>query len=206
MGIIKTISINNKGLIMKTCSKCREIKDSTEFYKNKKQKDGHDNYCKICSKDYKSKSLKSANYHKNYRDNNKQKNIEYARNYYKENKQMIITKNCEYYKNKRSNDMNFKILTNLRRRLSSAIKGNNKSCRTIELIGCEIPVLIEYLESQFKDGMNWDNYGKWHIDHIRPCASFDLTDIEQQKICFNYKNLQPLWAEDNFKKSDKWIN
>ena len=69
-----------------------------------------------------------------------------------------------------------------------------------------IHALKDYLQSKFENGMTWENYGKWHIDHIRPCASFDLTDIEQQKICFNYKNLQPLWAEDNFKKSDKWIN
>jgi hypothetical protein len=76
----------------------------------------------------------------------------------------------------------------------------------MEYIGCSIEHLKDYLQSKFENGMTWENYGKWHIDHIRPCASFDLTDIEQQKICFNYKNLQPLWAEDNFKKSDKWIN
>lgn len=191
---------------MKTCSKCRENKGYIDFYKNKRQKDGYDNYCKTCSKDYKSKSLKSKAYHKNYRDNRKQEKNEYAKNYYKENRQIIIARNCEYYKNKRSSDMNFKILTNLRRRLSSAIKRNNKSCRTVELIGCEISALVFYLESKFQDGMTWENYGKWHIDHIRPCASFDLTDIEQQKVCFNYKNLQPLWAEDNLKKSDSWID
>ena len=51
--------------------------------------------------------------------------------------------------------------------------------------------------------MNWDNYGQWHIDHIRPCASFNLLDPIEQKICFHYTNLQPLWAEDNLKKSNK---
>jgi hypothetical protein len=76
----------------------------------------------------------------------------------------------------------------------------------MQLVGCNIDILIKYIESLFLEDMSWDNYGKWHIDHIRPCSSFDLSDNEQQKICFNYKNLQPLWAEDNLKKSDKWIN
>ena len=64
--------------------------------------------------------------------------------------------------------------------------------------------LKAYLELQFTDGMTWENRGNWHIDHIRPCASFDLTDPEQQKQCFHYTNLQPLWAADNLAKSDSW--
>ena len=61
------------------------------------------------------------------------------------------------------------------------------------------------MENKFQDGMNWENYGfyGWHIDHIIPCSSFDMIDPEQQKICFHYSNLQPLWAADNFRKSDK---
>ena len=64
-----------------------------------------------------------------------------------------------------------------------------------------------HLENQFVDGMNWNNYGKngWHIDHIKPCASFDLTDPKQQKICFHYTNLQPLWAIDNLIKHSKLL-
>ena len=63
---------------------------------------------------------------------------------------------------------------------------------------------MEHIEKQFKPGMTWERYGEWHVDHIRPCASFDLTDPEQQTICFNYENLQPLWAIDNMKKGAKW--
>ena len=51
--------------------------------------------------------------------------------------------------------------------------------------------------------MTWDNHGEWHIDHIKPCASFDLTDADQQRECFNYTNLQPLWAKDNLSKGAK---
>ena len=74
---------------------------------------------------------------------------------------------------------------------------------TKEFLGCSMEALKIYLENQFSTGMSWDNYGKWHLDHIKPCCIFDLTDIEQQKICFHYTNLQPLWAIDNIKKGRK---
>ena len=76
-----------------------------------------------------------------------------------------------------------------------------------QLIGCSAIELKEHIEKRFKDGMNWDAYLRSliHIDHIRPCASFDLSDPEQQKACFHYTNLQPLWAKDNLKKGAKII-
>ena len=74
----------------------------------------------------------------------------------------------------------------------------------MSLIGCSLEYFIAYLESKFQDGMTLDNYGEWHIDHIRPCASFDLTDPDQQRQCFHYTNLQPLWAKDNLLKGDKF--
>jgi len=66
--------------------------------------------------------------------------------------------------------------------------------------------LMDYLEKMFTDGMTWDNYGQWHLDHIRPCASFDLSDVEQRKACFHFTNLQPLWAKDNLIKGTQWSN
>lgn len=81
-----------------------------------------------------------------------------------------------------------------------------KSNRTIELLGTSIPELKNHLEKQFKEGMSWGNYGKWHIDHRLPLASFDLTDPEEQKKAFNYMNLQPLWARENLRKKDKILN
>jgi hypothetical protein len=92
----------------------------------------------------------------------------------------------------------------LRKRVTVALKRSNaqKTFKTLDLIGCSIPYLKKHLEAQFQPGMTWENYGHntWHIDHIRPCASFDLTDPEQQKQCFHYTNLQPLWAKDNMRK------
>lgn len=75
-----------------------------------------------------------------------------------------------------------------------------------ELLGCTTENFVSYIETRFVKGMTWENYGAkgWHIDHIRPCASFDLTDIEQQKACFHYTNLQPLWARDNCRKGSMW--
>lgn len=76
---------------------------------------------------------------------------------------------------------------------------------SFSLVGCSGEFLRTHIERQFEPDMSWHNYGKWHVDHIRPCASFDLSDDEQMKQCFNWKNLQPLWAMDNLKKSDTWL-
>lgn len=100
-----------------------------------------------------------------------------------------------------------KVERNLRNRIWQSLKRNKtqKSNSFKELSGCDIPFLIKHLEKQFNKNMSWDNYGifGWHIDHIIPCSKFDLTDIEQQKQCFHYSNLQPLWWDENIKKRDK---
>jgi len=79
--------------------------------------------------------------------------------------------------------------------------GFRRCARAKELLGCSIEDLIRHLESRFTSGMSWENRGQWHVDHIRPCASFDLTDFDQQRVCFHYTNLQPLWGRDNRKKA-----
>ena len=94
------------------------------------------------------------------------------------------------------------IRSRLYARLTLAVRAQEarKAGRTRDLVGCTWAELRQHLESRFQPGMSWENRSQWHIDHIRPCASFDLTDPEQQKECFHYSNLQPLWAEDNIKK------
>jgi len=101
-------------------------------------------------------------------------------------------------------DINFRLISNLRKRLYNALKGNRKSDTTKNLVGCSIEDLKDYLQLKFKYGMSWDNYGKWHVDHIKPCSKFDFSDPEQQRICFYYTNLQPLWAIENIRKSNKF--
>lgn len=100
----------------------------------------------------------------------------------------------------------FRLETCLRTRMVHALKGRIKSASTLELLGCSAEQLKQHLEKQFQLGMTWETYGPtgWHIDHKKPCASFDLTDPAQQKECFHYSNLQPLWAVENIKKGDSY--
>ena len=111
-------------------------------------------------------------------------------------------------KKRRDEDPSYRVKGTLsaRFRLLLSLKGEKKDARMEAICGADFGFIAEYLEAQFTTGMTWENQGMhgWHIDHIRPCASFDLTDPEQQKECFHYSNLQPLWAKDNLSKSDKW--
>lgn len=96
----------------------------------------------------------------------------------------------------------FRLMQAIRSRIRNAIKskGGFKGQKTLEMIGCSADHLKAWLTFFFQPGMSWENYGEWHIDHVRPCAHFDLTNPDQQKECFNYTNLQPLWGKDNLKK------
>ncbi len=137
---------------------------------------------------------------KEYVAKNKDKTNAYQAQYRKQNKPKLRAQIYEWHKYKLRTDPAFRILCNLRRRLTHAIKGKNKSASTVELLGCSVEYLMVHLENQFTDGMTWENYGEWHIDHKRPCALFDMSDPAQQRECFGYKNLQPLWGEDNQSK------
>jgi hypothetical protein len=90
---------------------------------------------------------------------------------------------------------------NIARRLRLFL-GGQKSQATMDLVGCTIEDLKAHLESTWTDGMSWENYGVhgWHIDHKLPCASFDHENDEQVALCWNWTNLQALWADDNLKK------
>lgn len=107
---------------------------------------------------------------------------------------------------RKAEDPAWAVVDRLRKRVGRAIRDyatGRKDCRTADLIGCSVPQLMAHIESLFLPGMSWDNRNLWHIDHIRPCASFYLADPEQQRICFHYTNLQPLWAQDNIRKHAK---
>lgn len=109
----------------------------------------------------------------------------------------------DHIKNRKLTDINFKLADSLRCRLRSAIKKNTKTGSAVRDLGCTIEELKVYLEKQFKDGMTWQNHGKWHIDHIIPLISFNLEDREQFLKACHYTNLQPLWAKDNLSKGGK---
>lgn len=98
-----------------------------------------------------------------------------------------------------------RIAKNLRTRLYLAVKksGVTKCGSTFELTGADWPMLSAWLQDKFQSGMNWNNYGKWHVDHKKPCAAFDLTQLEQQRKCFHFTNLQPMWSLENISKGSK---
>jgi hypothetical protein len=123
----------------------------------------------------------------------------------KNNKEKANALDLKYITKRRRNDAAFRILCALRARLWDAIKRRQvvKNQTTLSFLGCGIETLCEHLESQFSPGMSWENYGQWHIDHIRPCASFDLSKESHQRQCFHWSNLQPLWGPDNIQKGAK---
>jgi hypothetical protein len=96
-----------------------------------------------------------------------------------------------------------RLVNRLRTRINAVLRGRCKSAHTLELLGCSLEHLKVWLAFYFQPGMSFANYGLWHIDHIRPCASFDLSNPVQQRECFHYTNLQPLWAKENMSKGDK---
>jgi hypothetical protein len=175
-------------------------------------------HIKEYNKEYKLKHKKKLNVKQNlYRHKNKELVQERARKYYNKNKEQINIKRtiyrnknkkriCEvsriYRNKKRHNDIQFKISTCLRSRINKYIKRKGKFS-SINGLGCTIYELKLHLEKQFVDGMSWDNHGEWHIDHIIPLNSFDLTNREQFLKACHYINLQPLWAKDNLSKGTK---
>lgn len=156
------------------------------------------------AKEYREKNKEQiAKREKQYREKNRAIYLKRKKDYFQKYKH----KHAKYIRERRKHDHSFRLLLSLRDRVRHAIKGKNKSLHTLDLLGCSVEELWIHLEKQFTTGMTRENHGRngWHIDHIIPCASFDLSDPEQQRKCFHYTNLQPLWAEDNIKKGNKII-
>ncbi len=206
----------------KTCNHCHTSKSIDEFNKNKRSPDGHERRCRECNKKlYEQNKEKRLNQKRKYYESNKDvisdQRAEYYKNnkdvirskhkqYYNDNKDEIISTNSEYKRNKLKCDSGFRILCNLRRRVFGAINGGYKSNTTLELIGCSIDELKTHLhDSAIENGysdFDIENYSgeEYHIDHIKPCCSFDLNDPDQQRECFHYSNLQILTANENLIK------
>ena len=201
----------------KICCRCKRNLPIDQFRKRSAAKDGLSYSCKDCDRE------KGRIFAKKVYMNNPSKELEKKREwnlkhkesviksqkkstktYYWKNKEIIIQKGIEWKYKKYKEDPNFQILGRLRSRLNHALKGKVKSDHTLDLLGCTVEELKQHLENQFQEGMTWQNCGKngWEIDHIIPCSYFDLSIEENQYICFNFRNLQPLWAKDNLQKSN----
>ncbi len=166
-----------ENIMGKCCCHCKEWKPLTDYNKAESHWDKLRNECKSC-----------------------------LTNWRKENREILNKKQCIYEKDRCKTDPEFKLLKTLRSRLNSALKSKNaiKSTKTLDLIGCSTSFLMGYLDAKFTEGMTWENHGEWHIDHIKPCAKFNLLIEDEQRKCFHYSNLQPLWAKDNLSKADKY--
>jgi hypothetical protein len=163
-------------------SKCKQYRKTN--YKTIKEKRG------LLDKE------KKKEYNKTYRQFHNQELNEYSKKYYANNWTKMREYSSNYDKQRLKTDFNFKLKRNIARRILLALKNNSKNGSTMELIGCSIQFFKNYMESKFTEDMSWENHGfrGWHMDHIQPCSFFDLSKPEQQKLCFHYTNLQPLWA------------
>jgi len=210
--------------MVKFCKSCNSEKDVSEFYVRRNRGNGLAGYthkCKSCckktSREY--TSLDKKEYMKKYRENNKDKLKNYIvnwrienvdkfqsgrKNYYEKNKEDIKRKNYQYCKNRKSTDPLYKLSRGIRSLILISFKSKftTKSKKTLEILGCSFEEFKIHLESQFDENMNWVNQGTyWHMDHIIPISS---AQTEEDVYRLNhYTNFQPLYWEDNLKKSNK---
>jgi hypothetical protein len=201
-------SNRTKSGLRSECKKCRivfqqENKDKLKEYHKKNYINNRERKINYQKKYYLEHSKKIISYQKSYFNTNKEKKLKYLDDYKIKNHDKILNYKRKYEKQKREDDCLFKLKQTLRSRIRLFIKsrGLKKNGKTFDIVGCSPIFLKEYLENQFTIGMSWDNHGEWHIDHIVPLSSAK-TEEELYKLCF-YTNLQPLWSEDNLKKSNK---
>lgn len=137
-----------------------------------------------------------------YRLNNRKARLDYSKEWKKRNRARVNEYSTKYQASRKISNINYRLAIRLRKRLGTALKNNQKKGSAVDLLGCSVEQLRCHLASKFQPGMTWDNWSLtgWHIDHIRPLSSFDLTDLDQLKQACHYTNLQPLWAKDNLVK------
>jgi len=204
----------------KECSKIDDKKnrDANKDERNKKQKDYYynnkDKERNRKEKYYKENKDKVLSSNKIWEENNKERRNKKRRENYSKNKEKFRQKRIKrkplmrkYHRDKqkhyRKTNPMYSIRSNLCRRLNMFMKEDH----TLTYVGCDIETLKSHICVMFDNKMTWDNYGKvgWHVDHIIPCSFFDLHDEDEIKVCFNYKNLRPLWYYDNQEKGDTII-
>ena len=179
------------------CVLCKQERD-------RKYHEKHQIRCNECSTNY---YLNNKEKIKKYKTDNFQHNKNYMAIWCQKNRKKLNEYSRNYNKDKKNTDINYKLSQNLRNRLYMAAKNNYKNGSAVQDLGCSIPELKNYLEARFSPEMTWDNYGPyWHIDHIKPLSSFDLTDRTQFLEACHFANLQPLYWEENLSKGARIIN
>jgi len=181
------IIYNSQKCCSKCCSKCGETKDIIEFSKNRAD-------CQICNRQA----------CKDYKARNRNKISGYNKEYKSEHKEEVRTYNREWSAKRKITHPEYKIKCNLRIRMNKVLNGKEKAGKTLDLLGCTLSFLVEWFKYRFIGNMSMENHDSvWHVDHVMPCASFNLTKPEEQKKCFHWTNLQPMYGSDNVIKNDK---
>jgi hypothetical protein len=200
----------------KICSKCKEEKPISEFYI---RTNGYlYSWCKKCSIIYSTETMsRYKEQHKEYMREYYKTHKEYWKSYYKteeaRERRREYEKTEKYkerrrpqrriYEKERRKDPAYRLNNNISTAISSALRGRKKGRHWETIVGYTVKELKKHLEKYFTNGMAWENYGEWHIDHIIPISLWTYTnpeDIEFKK-CWSLENLRPVWAKDNVRKN-----
>jgi len=181
----------------KICTRCHILKPISQYSVNSTYADNHSNWCKPCHVEYSSE----------WSSRHKERRLLASREWNKNNleKRRAARRKWQRKFNTSMSPID-KLHTNMRTKLCRQLKAKKNGKATVQLLGYTMADLKKHLEGKFRDGMTWDNYGKWHIDHIRPKASFAIQSPQDEsfKECWSLKNLQPLWASENCQKQARW--
>jgi hypothetical protein len=180
------------GMNVHTCVTCGQNKEELDFYTFKRIK-----VCKKCNN-----IRHYQNHKKHYLDKGDKRRSDPAA------KERMRKYDREWKARERANNPEQRIRDSLRGRLRCVLKGIRKYVHLKDCLGCDIKVLISYIEGQWESGMSWENYGKkrgeWSVDHIKPMSAFNLTLKEEQLKCNHYTNLRPMWVIENCRKGDRF--
>ena len=160
-------------------------------------------------KHYKKHKEKRLSYHKQWSKENRDRLNEYHKEWRTKNIDKHRENKRNYEKTRKANDPLYKLINNFRTAIYQVLKENNvqKNGHYFEVLKYSPDDLINHLEKQFTNGMTWDNYGEWHVDHILPISSFNIQEVGDEPFmeCWSLRNLRPLWGDENIRKSNKLI-
>lgn len=149
-----------------------------------------------------------SEYHKKWSEENKTERKKYYQQWNEDNREHVNKYKRDYERKRRAEDPKYRLGIRTRTAVWQLLKERNinKTNKTFELLGYTIEELMIHLENQFTEGMTWENYGEWHVDHKKPMTLFEFTSTDDEgfKECWSLENLQPLWEKDNLSKGIKY--
>lgn len=165
---------------------------------------------KVSDKKWREKNKETLkDYVKTWYEQNKEHRKEYLKEYREKNMDSIRKTKRDYERNRKARDPLYKLISNFRTAIYQVLKESNveKNKHYFDILQYTPEKLINHLELQFKGGMNWDNYGEWHVDHKLPITHFNIIEMGDDEFmkCWSLENLQPMWGEENIRKSNKVV-